>query len=463
MEEQEKNIQSDRQEQTPVTENINPEEKKNNGKPRKSLSPEEIAKRKKLLFYPLIFLLFLIVMYIIFAPSKADKEKKEAGQGINTAIPEVSGIELPNDKETAYEQARREENEIERLSAMGALSDFFPETQEADNMREEWSTVEEPISDHNTQSSISHSASAYRDIRHTLDNFYEDNSQYDALQQQIDELQAQLDAQNSQQDEVNEMEKQLELMEKSYEMAARYLPQGSNTSASPFVTAIERPMDEIPNAHEKASSSSEATFSVLPDNKTVVSSLWQDIPDSVFIAEMIQERNDGFITVSEAIDDNLRKNTLKVIVHETVTLKDGETVRLRLLESARVAGMTIPQNTLLTATAKIQGNRLSLSVTNIEYRERIIAVNLIAYDSNGQPGIFIPNSLEVNAAKEIAAGMGQSAGTSFTFSSSAGQQIAADAGRGLMQGASQFFGNKMREVKVTLKTGYQLFLMQNRQ
>ncbi|WP_286845140.1 conjugative transposon protein TraM [Proteiniphilum sp. UBA5346] len=461
MEEQEKNIHPGTQEQLPVTEKINPEEGK--GKPKKSLSPEEIAKQKKLLFYPLIFLLFLIVMYIIFSPSKKDKEEKEGGQGINMTIPEVSGIELPNDKETAYEQASREENETERLSAMGALSDFFPETQETDNVGEEWGTIDEPTSGNTTQSSIGQSASAYRDIRHTLDNFYEDNSQYDALQQQIDELQAQLDARDTQQEENDEMERQLELMEKSYEMAARYLPQGANTSASPFATAIERPMEEIPNAHEKARSSSENAFSVLPDNKTIVSSLWQDTPDSVFIAEQLQERNDGFITVSEAVDDNLRKNTLKVVVHETATLKDGETIRLRLLESARVAGMTIPRNTLLTATAKIQGNRLSLSVTNIEYREQIIAVNLLAYDSDGQPGVFIPNSLEVNAAKEIAAGMGQSAGTSFTFSSSAGQQIAADAGRELMQGVSQFFGNKMREVKVTLKTGYQLFLVQNRQ
>lgn len=462
MEEQEKNIHSDTQEQIPVAEKITPEERK--GKPKKSLSPEEIAKQKKLIFYPLIFLLFLVVMYIIFAPSKADKEKKEAGQGINTTIPEVSGVELPNDKETAYEQASREENETERLSAMGALSDFFPETQETDNVGEEWGTIDEPTSGNTMQSSIGQSASAYRDIRHTLDNFYEDNSQYDALQQQIDELQAQLDARDTQQQEENdEMERQLELMEKSYEMAARYLPQGANTNASPFATAIERPMEEIPNAYEKAGSPSENAFSVLPDNKVVVSSLWQDIPDSVFIEEQLQERNDGFITVSEAVDNNLRKNTLKVVVHETVTLKDGETIRLRLLESARVAGMTIPRNTLLTATAKIQDNRLSLSVTNIEYRERIIAVNLMAYDSDGQLGIFIPNSLEVNAAKEIAAGMGQSAGTSFTFSSSAGQQIAADAGRGLMQGASQFFGNKMREVKVTLKTGHQLFLVQNRQ
>ena len=176
----------------------------------------------------------------------------------------------------------------------------------------------------------------------------------------------------------------------------------------------------------------------------------------------MQKRNRSFLSATETADDIPLKNTLKVSVYETVTLKDGETVRLRLLESARVANMLIPKNTLLTAVARVQGNRLSLSVTNIEHSERIVAVNLSAYDLDGQLGVFIPHSLEVNAAKEIAAGVGQSAGTSFTFSSSAGQQLAADAGRGLMQGASQYFGNKMREVKVTLKSGHKLFLMQNK-
>ena len=112
--------------------------------------------------------------------------------------------------------------------------------------------------------------------------------------------------------------------------------------------------------------------------------------------------------------------------------------------------------------AKIQGNRLSLSVTSIEHRERIISVNLSAYDLDGQPGVFIPHSTEMNAVKEVVAGMGQSAGTSFTFNSSAGQQLAADAGKGVMQGASQYINKKMREVKVTLKSGHKLFLMQHR-
>ena len=100
-----------------------------------------------------------------------------------------------------------------------------------------------------------------------------------------------------------------------------------------------------------------------------------------------------------------------------------------------------------------------LSVTSIEHRERIMSVNLSAYGLDGQLGVFIPNSEEVNALKETVAGMGQSAGTSFTFNSSAGQQLAADAGRGIMQGASQYLNKKMREVKVTLKSGHKLFLI----
>lgn len=256
----------------------------------------------------------------------------------------------------------------------------------------------------------------------------------------------------------NEKNDQLALMEKSYEMAAKYLPQSPVTPVNPFETAVERPMDGTPvNAHARAEAK-EPVLTVYPDAATVVSALYQEVPDSVFMAEQLQERNRHFFSAEQTSDDIPDKNTLKVSVYETVTLKDGETVRLRLLEAARVANMFIPKNTLLTAVSNVQGNRLSLSVTSIEYRERIIAVNLTAYDTDGQPGVFIPNSLEANAAREIAAGMGQSAGTSFTFSSSAGQQIAADAGRGLLQGASQYFGNKMREVKVTLKSGHRLFL-----
>ncbi len=440
-----------------------PKENADKRKERKTLTPETFRKRKKLLVYLLMGLAFLLVMYIIFAPSKSEKEKLQAEQGLNLQIPQVTGGELPDDKEVAYEAAQREQAENERQMAIGTLSDFFGITQQTNNRTEPWELAATPTYENeNRNSSIRQSATAYRDIQHTLGNFYDNPSQYEAMQRQIDELQAQLDERNLEDSEKDEIQKQLQLMEKSYEMAAKYLPQSSETKVNPFEAAVERNMDDpLPGAHVRAERK-EHSFVVLPDENSVVSALYQELPDSVFVAEQLQERNHRFLSATEIMEDIPGKNTLKVAVHETVTLKDGETVRLRLLEAARVANMHIPKNTLLTAVAKVQGNRLSLSVTSIEYRERIIAVNLSAYGMDGQPGIFIPNSEEMNAVKEVVAGMGQNAGTSFTFSSSAGQQLAADAGKGLMQGASQYLNKKMREVKVTLKSGHLLLLMQNK-
>ena len=53
-------------------------------------------------------------------------------------------------------------------------------------------------------------------------------------------------------------------------------------------------------------------------------------------------------------------------------------------------------------------------------------------------------------------------GTSFTFASSAKDQIISEAARGVMQGASQLLQKKLRTIKVTLKGGYRLFLVQSK-
>lgn len=458
METENKELEIGNTPQEPVIEENKQEEIKPGESRPKLLSPEEIRKRKKMLVYPLMGLAFVIVMYIIFAPSKKDKEKEQAEQGLNLNIPEVSGGDLLEDKEFAYEQANREQYEQERQAAMGVLSDFFVSEESRD---ENWEDTSQGGYTDEKPNTIGQSALAYNDIRHTLGNFYEDRFEIEALQQQIDDLQFQLEERNAESTENHEMEQQLALMEKSYEMAARYLPQGNDTSVNPFETAVEREMDEPLYAHTKAEPK-EPVLTVYPDVESVVSTLYKQVPDSVFMVEQMQEQNRSFISATETPEDIPDKNTLKVSVYETVTLKDGETVRLRLMESARVANMLIPKNTLLTAVARIQGSRLTLSVTYLEHRERIVAVNLAAYDLDGQPGVFIPNSEEMSAVKEVVAGMGQSEGTSFTFNSSAGQQLAADAGRGLMQGASQLLNKKMREIKVTLKSGHKLLLMQNR-
>ena len=73
-------------------------------------------------------------------------------------------------------------------------------------------------------------------------------------------------------------------------------------------------------------------------------------------------------------------------------------------------------------------------------------MELEVYDSDGQAGIFIPGSMEIDAAKEIGANMGSSLGR-----------------RGAIQGISQYISKRMRTVKVHLKSGYKVLLYQEKE
>ncbi len=457
-----RNEKEQNQKNFPVEQTDYPQERvpENDGKTEKEnlfkqLFPQNREKFNKAVVFSALGILFVLVMWIIFAPSADEKKKTEGQIGLNDNIPQASNLDLPDDKLKAYDLGTDLEKENERQDMLGNLYDYF--NRESEN-------INNALSDNETENAdpVAKSVNQYQETTRMLQSFNEPpayDPEKEELWREVDELRSKI---SEMEENRNEETDHLALMEKSYQLAAKYLPQGQKTSVNPFENAIERDMDDpLPGAHSKAERK-EPTLVLLPDRKNVVSALYQEVPDSVFIAEQTEERNRGFLSTLQSDDDIPLKNTLKVSVHETVTIKDGETVRLRLLETARVANMQLPKNKTLTATARIQGNRLTLSVTSIEERERIIAVNLSAYDLDGQPGVFIPNSEEMNAVKEVVAGMGQSAGTSFTFNSSARQQLATDAGKGIMQGASQYLNKKMREVKITLKSGHKLYLIPNK-
>ena len=424
----------------------------------KQLSPQDKEKLKKAIVFSAMGILFVLFMWLVFKPSSDEKKKAEEQIGLNDDIPQASNLDLPDDKLKAYTLGTDEEKEKNQQGMIGSLYDYFD--RESENRNEALSAYKTDNDD-----PMLKSVNQYQETTRMLQAFNEPpahDPEKEELWREVTELR---DKFIELEESKNEEDDHIALMEKSYQLAAKYMPQNQQTATTnPLETAVEREMDEpLPNAHTKAEAKTkEPTFTVLPEMKNVVSSLYQEVPDSVFMAEQLQERNRYFFSGTNNINEGLDKNTLKVSVHETITIKDGEAVRLRLLETARVANLHLPKNKLLTAIAKIQGNRLTLSVTSIEQQGRIIGVNLSAYDMDGQQGIFIPNHEEMNAVKEVVAGMGQSAGTSFTFNSSAGQQLAADAGKGVMQGASQYINKKMREVKVTLKSGHLLYLTDNK-
>ena len=172
------------------------------------------------------------------------------------------------------------------------------------------------------------------------------------------------------------------------------------------------------------------------------------------IQEQLNRISDNYPAIPKIAADGIYGN-------QTVT--DGQKVRLRLLEQMRVGDIIIPANSVVTGSARITGERLGIGITSIEYAGSIYNVKLNVYDTDGQEGIFIPGSMELNAAKEVAANMGTSMGSSINISSDAGAQLASDLGKGLIQGTSQYIAKKMRTVKVHLKSNYRVMLYADKQ
>lgn len=407
---------------------------------------------KKGLVFGGLGLLCALSMWFIFAPS--GKEKTAAEEGLNDSIPQATTEQLTANKLKAYELGDKVEQEEQAREEMGRLSDYFAEsTESSDAERAETAA---------STAKIETSLHRYEENTRLLNSFYApdpNEEEREALRAEIEELRRELREKDS--DEEDEEEKQLALMEKSYQMAAKYLPQNTNIPSNAFTPAQERPTTED-KAGTPSLSSSSPSMEVLAERKRVISSLEQPMTDEEFMEEYgAKPRNLGFHSLATTIGSPMR-NTLKVVVDRTTTLQEGDYVALRLLETARIKDTRIPKQSKLIAQAKMEGNRMQLHIKSIEIDGQIMPVKLSAYDTDGQEGIYIPGSENVSALKEMGANIGGSMGTSFTFASSAKDQIISEAARGVMQGASQLLQKKLRTIKVTLKGGYRLFLVQTK-
>lgn len=176
------------------------------------------------------------------------------------------------------------------------------------------------------------------------------------------------------------------------------------------------------------------------------------------MAQYGKPRNYGFNTaVGEGVAEN--RNAIRAAIDADQVITAGAVVRLRLLEPMQVAGRVLPASAVVFGVAGIEGQRLSITVRSIESGGSIIPVQLTAHDTDGQPGLNIPTSLEREAAKEAVASVGSSGISSISVTHNAGQQAAMDLVRGAMSAGSQYLNAKMREVKINLKAGYQLLLI----
>ncbi|WON94377.1 MULTISPECIES: conjugative transposon protein TraM [Bacteroidota] len=412
-------------------------------------------KFKKPVIFGLMAIVFIACLYLIFKPKNGGEENKD--KGLKNAVPEATDKGLQADKQKAYEKEMVDEREAAKRNSLMSLSDYW-------NSSDTSVSGEVPMAKVNGGNSGGYamkgtensSLSSYHNAQQTLGSFYRDDDQEKlALRKQVDELKDRLSEKDVPQ--TPSLNDQLALMEKSYEMASRYLPSGSAVhgvpavSAGPSLDSLVVKTAAVPNKKGK-------TESMKGVKKSIVSSLYRE-EDQAEILNGIADRNMNFITPGQSTQSDNARNSIRAMIMETKTLSGDGSLKLRLSEEAIIAGYNVPKGTELVAEAKFQGNRLQLKISAVEVSGNIIPVEILVYSTDGQLGLLVPRSDEINAAGEIAANMSQSSGMNISMSRSAGQQVASDLSRGLIQGVSGYFSKKLRAVKVTVRSGHPVLLV----
>ena len=386
---------------------------------------ERLRKRKVLLFTAILGCIFFVVLWFIFRP--APVKPQEGAAGINTSVPDGKAQATVGDKRKAAEQLRSEEQQQRRMMTLGDNSFSLLD----DGLK----PAEEPVPADNP---ALRAAEANRVMQRQMQGFYaapQRNAEVEALKEQVAALQSQLDAERQQPDP-------LELAEEQYKLARKYL--GGGTAA-----------DEEAGPTKQRKDSRLSVMRPVREGEVEASTLNPR-------ADFTVERNLGFLTAAGGVA-HADIPTVRACVAQTQIIRAGSTVQLRLLEAVRIDDTVIPRNTPLYGLATISGMRLQVIVSSVEYGGRIFAVEAVAYDLDGQPGLNVPNSRERTALKEALASVGQTAGTSVNVTRSAGQQVLSELARGGLQASSQYVAGKLREVKITLKANHQLLLISKQQ
>lgn len=378
--------------------------------------PKTPAERQKMMKYlvvmPAAVICGIVIVWLLYSSLTGSDEK--TGDAFNTEIPEGEndGIKSKAEEYEAAEVAKEHEAQQATVAVLDTLSN---------------ATAKDSVP---APSAVETSAQVYQEVQASLNDFYIPENTQSA---EVAELQARIDELEAQNAVAQQQPDQMEMLERSYQLAAQYMGTGNGGS-----------QQAPPEKDDKGKRDVQPVQNV---THNVVSTL----------SSATNER--GFNT-SVGVKRSVGRNTIAAVIAGNQSVTNGQSVRLRTTEPMWIGSRLIPRNTALVGAARLQGERLEIEITSVEAGGSIYEVELKVYDSDGQEGINIPNSMESDALHEIGANMGSTMGNSINISTNTGAQIASDVGRGLINGVSQYLNKKLRTVKVHLKAGYRVMLHQ---
>ena len=399
------------------------------------------AKLKQWLVMAIITVIFVGALYMILRPYLNKEDKGGNGQLI-TNVPDADVAKLPEDKLSAYKGSdlvSLDEEQVDpRLQRLYDEQDNADDSIEYTNSRNPRREEYDPYEDEGYQSSQEMYAQFARE--------QEEEDRISRLEEQLVSLE------REKQDLAEEREYLTQLGAiKDRQIAANDIYNNAYKLATPE-PAPAPPKD--PNAPVCFDAVGAKTV-----DSSVVSTLSQsgrDVSSQQVHEALLQNR---FTTsVGSLRSEAIAKNTMRAIIDETKTIKLGDDVKMRLMEDIQIGSVKVPKGTIIVAKSNLSGNRLQLKVTSIEYKERIIGVDLSAFDLNGQEGLYVPLSAEAIGLKALGEGLAETATGGISIQQSGKDQILANVSNGLIRSGGNYLRSKAGEVKIKIKAGYQLYL-----
>ncbi|GAB3023931.1 conjugative transposon protein TraM [Niabella terrae] len=401
--------------------------------------------RKLWLLLPLLVLPFLILLLwalgLVGSGSEVSADPSLAS-GINLDLPAaVASADSSWNKLSYYEQAEKEAHRLEMQLRNDSSYNAHPDVE--DNL----------AGVHMSEADYAGQNFSARPISGAAGNRSVDKNEA-AIFQKLRLLQQQLDDQSQEPKNYYPLEEPNPIDMESSE----YLPEPVNASAvDSEIGKLDQMLDKIITIQHpekisqalqiKSEAASGAAFPVQTNAEKVSLTMLQPVADT------LRTTGNGFFSLNQHPERDFERREIRAAIHETQTIVNGATVKLRLTDDIFINNRLIPKESFVYGLATLSGERLRIAIKSIRMGASLFPVDLSVYDMDGIEGIRVPGSISKRVAGQSAERGLQGMGLT-TVSPSVGIQAA---GLGI-EAARSFLGKKLKLVRVTLKAGYRVLL-----
>lgn len=432
-------------------------------------SEKFLQKRRFFMVLPLLVLPFVTMIFWALGGGKGTSAEAHtvSHTGLNLLLPDAHfGEREIWDKLALYEMAERDSAKYEEARESDPYFDLIA-FQTQDQQPEKKSPAEKEsklissfrqkerqVSDPNEERVTQKLNELYKEINRTTERPTDPKNNTTLLPEQASDPQFTAD--------VDRLEKMMQLMQDG---------QGSDPEMEQIEGVLEKILDiqhpdrvkqklEAVNAKVKSNTfpvelaKNDENISLFDSNENGS----HESIDSDSIFQTLSTRNlgqNGFFGLDDETQQaNEVGNAIEVVIHDMQELVAGSTVKMRLLNDIHIKGRLIPKDQFIYGVCAINGERLTVEVSSIRTGNSLLPVSLEVYDLDGLPGIYIPGAITRDAAKQASDDALQNIQLM-----SLDPSIAAQAAAAGVEAAKGLFSKKAKLIKVTVKAGYQVFLV----